>query len=100
MTSVRGFLAVSAALLVLAVALGTLLPIDEPLSQVMADLDPSLLTRVQGFELRYFGAWLWQGVTVPLMLRPAWLVPFGLGLVAGGCALSLAWRVPNVVGRR
>jgi hypothetical protein len=37
-------------------------------------------------------AWLWDNIAVPLMLRPAWLVPAALGLICGGLALSLSTR--------
>ncbi len=88
----RVSLAISAVLLVVGVALASLLPLDEPLSQVLAGYDPTLLMRLQHFELRHFDAFLWQELTVPVLLRPAWILPFGLGVVAGGCALSLSWR--------
>ncbi len=96
----RGLIAVASGLMVLALALATLLPGNEPLSQVFADLDPSFLVRLQGFELRHFGVWLWQGITVPLLLRPAWLLPFGLGLIAGGGATTLLWRLQEAPLRR
>ena len=44
------------------------------------------------FHRHAHAAWLWDYLIVPLMVRPAWLVPAGLGLICGGVSLSLSTR--------
>jgi hypothetical protein len=35
--------------------------------------------------------WLWDNVALPLLLRPAWLLPAMLGIILVGLAAQLAW---------
>ena len=82
----------AAMLLVGAVALAMLGPPSVPLGQALFMLDHDLMNAVHSRIERYVTTWLWDYVAVPLMLRPAWLVPAGLGLVFGGMSLSLSTR--------
>jgi hypothetical protein len=41
---------------------------------------------------RHLSAWLWENIAMPLLLRPAWLVPAALGLICAGISLSLSTR--------
>jgi hypothetical protein len=36
--------------------------------------------------------WLWQDVMIPVLQRPAWLMPTSLGLVLLGCAVTIGSR--------
>jgi hypothetical protein len=100
LTIFRVFTALAALFLVIAVALGSMLPADEPLSQVLADLDATFLPALQSFELHHAGAWLWQGLTVPMLVRPPWLMPFSLGILCLGAATTLNWQKTPRARRR
>jgi hypothetical protein len=82
----------SAMLLVGAVALAMLGPPAVPLGQALFMLDHDVMNVVRGSIERHLSAWLWDNVAVPLMLRPAWLVPAALGLICAGMSLSLSTR--------
>jgi hypothetical protein len=82
----------SAVLLVGAVALAMLGPPGVPLGQVMFMIDHDMMDVVHRFVGTHLATWLWDYVIVPLMLRPAWLVPAAVGLLLGGASLSLSTR--------
>ena len=82
----------AAMLLVGAVALAMLGPPAVPLGQVLFMVDHDLMEAVHGFIGTHLAAWLWNYLVLPLMLRPAWLVPAALGLLCGGASLSLSTR--------
>ena len=84
-----------------AVGLGSLIPADEPAGQVLANVGGGFLTGLQGFEQAHLGSWIWQHVTVPLLVRPIWLVPLAAGVVCVGAVVSLTWlRAPPRRRRR
>jgi hypothetical protein len=83
---------VAALLLVGAFAMATLLPPSLPLGQLLASVDHSALVAVQDFTRARMSEWMWQEVAVPVLLRPCWLIPVSLGLIAGGLALTLSSR--------
>jgi hypothetical protein len=80
----------AAILLVGAVALATLGPPSVPLGQMLFMLDHDLMAALHSNIERYLAGWLWEYVAMPLMLRPAWLVPAGLGLVCAGLSFTLS----------
>ena len=82
----------AAMLLVGAVALAMLGPPEVPLGQVLFMVDHDLMNAVHSFIEQHLAGWLWDYLVVPLMLRPAWLVPAALGLILGGMSLSLSTR--------
>lgn len=84
----------AAMLLVGAVALAMLGPPAVPLGQVLFMIDHDLMEGVHRFIGSNLANWLWDYLIVPLMLRPAWLVPAALGLVCAGLSLSLSTRKP------
>jgi len=79
-------------LLVGAVALAMLGPPGVPLGQALFMVDHDLMEAVHTFIGTHLATWLWDYLVVPLMLRPAWLVPAALGLLCGGMSLSLSTR--------
>ena len=82
----------SAALLVGSVALATLGPPDVPLGQALFMLDhDSTASWLRGLE-HGLPAWMWNGICTPMLLRPVWLIPAGLGLLCCGASLTLASR--------
>ena len=82
----------AAMLLVGAVALAMLGPPGVPLGQALFMVDHDLMEAVHTFIDTHLATWLWDYLVVPLMLRPAWLVPAALGLLCGGMSLSLSTR--------
>jgi hypothetical protein len=82
----------AAMLLVGAVALAMLGPPAVPLGQVLFMIDHDLMNVVHTFIGTHLPAWLWDYLIIPLMVRPAWLVPAALGLICGGMSLSLSTR--------
>jgi hypothetical protein len=82
----------AAALLVGAVALAMLGPPAVPLGQALFMLDHDLMDALHSGIEKHVSTWLWDNVAMPMMLRPAWLVPAALGLVCGGLSLSLSTR--------
>ncbi len=79
-------------LLVGAVALAMLGPPSVPLGQALFMLDHDLMNALRSGIEKHLPAWLWDYVAVPLMLRPAWLVPAAMGLICAGMSLSLSTR--------
>ena len=82
----------AAVLLVGAVALAMLGPPEVPLGQMLFMIDHDLMEAMHRFVGSHLAAWLWDYLLAPLIVRPAWLVPAGLGLICGGMSLSLSTR--------
>lgn len=82
----------AAVLLVGAVALAMLGPPAVPLGQALLMIDRDVTEALHRFTGTYLSTWLWDHMVVPLLVRPAWLVPAALGLLCGGLALSLPTR--------
>ena len=79
-------------LLVGAVALAMLGPPEVPLGQLLFMIDHDLMNAMHNFIGTHIATWLWDYLIVPVMVRPAWLVPAGVGLICGGVSLSLSTR--------
>jgi hypothetical protein len=80
----------AAALLVGAVALATLEPPDLPFGQVLLMLDHDATDAVHAFVGRHLAEWIWADLAMPVLIRPAWLVPATLGLICAGAAVSFS----------
>ncbi len=78
----------AAAFLVGAFALATIASPDISLGAALYTLDPQSLYAVQA----HISAWLWNGAAMPLLVRPAWLLPACLGIVCAGLSLTTASR--------
>ena len=94
MTLQRILAVISAMLLVGAVALATLGPPWVPLGQLLLMLDHDLTEALRSGIEQHLAAWMWSDVAVPLLVRPAWLVPAALGLICAGAAFSVPARKP------
>ena len=79
----------AAALLVVAFSLAILYPAMMTLGELVSLVDDHALVGLRDFFHTRLPEWAWSRVAMPLLLRPAWLVPMGLGVVAGGVALTL-----------
>jgi hypothetical protein len=78
----------SALMLIGAFALATLGPPGVPLGHVLFTLDTPVMDWLQ----QHCADWIWHNLVVPLLLRPAWLLPAALGLILAGAAVTLASR--------
>jgi hypothetical protein len=85
---------ISAILLVGAVALATLGPPSVPLGQLLLMADHDLTDALRSGIEQHLAAWIWTDVAVPVLLRPAWMVPAALGLIFAGAAFSVSGRKP------
>ena len=99
--SIQRILVVFAAVMIVcAVALGTLDTRPRALGQMLHRYDPDMLGRLQGVAERCCGLWVWTDLAMPLMRRPAWLIPVALALIAVGLAFSLSSRKSTHQSRR
>jgi hypothetical protein len=88
----RVFAIIAAVLLVGSVALATLGPPGLPLGQLIFMIDHDIMQSLRTGIEGHVAAWLWAYGVVPLLVRPAWLLPAGLGLICTGAALSASGR--------
>jgi hypothetical protein len=86
----RIFAVLAATLLVGAVALAMLVPPSLPLGELLLMLDHDATDAAHAFVGRHFSEWIWSDLAMPLLLRPAWLVPATLGLICAGAATSIS----------
>jgi len=82
----------SSILLVGAVALAMLGPPSLPLGQALLMVDHDVTEAVHGFIGQHLTEWIWTSVAMPLLVRPAWLLPAALGLIFAGAAVSVSGR--------
>ena len=94
MIAPRIFAVLAAAMLVGSVALAMLGPPDVPLGQLIFMVDHDLMDAMHSGVERHLSSWIWDSLIAPLMVRPAWLVPAGIGLIFAGAALTLSNRKP------
>lgn len=79
-------------MIVLSFALASLLPVYEPLAGAFIRTAPRFLDRVDQAQKSALLGWLWEHVAVPMLIRPAWLLPLMLGLVFVTLAVQLSWK--------
>lgn len=82
----------AAAAFVAAFAVAMLFPAMSSLAQLLAHDDPRMLVVLHDTVAAYGPAWVWNNLAMPLLLRPAWLLPVSLGLLCAGGAMTLASR--------
>jgi uncharacterized membrane protein len=86
-------LAILAAIfLVGAVAVATLEAPDIPLGSALAMVDQDFQAAVEDGLRAHVSQWMWDEMVVPVLVRPAWLLPAALGLVFAGISLTLTNR--------
>jgi len=90
----RILLVISAILLVGSVALATLGPTSVPLGRLLLMADHDLTDALRSGIEQHLSTWIWSDVVVPLLVRPAWLLPAALGLICAGAAFSVSGRKP------
>jgi hypothetical protein len=86
-------LAVVAALFfVTAFSLALMLPPELSLGQAIAALSDAGLAAVQDAVRRPVPDWIWLNLALPLLQRPAWVLPATIALVTAGISASLTFR--------
>ena len=92
----------SAALLVGAVALGTLGPQEMNLGETLTALDHIHYAAVEDYVRTHISAWLWEHPVRSLLVRPPWLLPAAVGVLLAGAAMTTATsqKAPNSRRRR
>ena len=80
---------------VVAFAIAALLPPDMDLGSMLLSMDPSSVGSMHRFVLNYGSAWIWNGLLLPFLLRPGWMLPLMAGVIAGGIAFSLNYLGPT-----
>lgn len=91
---------VAAILLVGAVGVAFLAPPGLPLGRAISLLDHGLLSTLHGGIRAYAGTWLWDDVLLPLLVRPAWLVPASIGVIFAGASVTVGSRAGRGPHRR
>jgi hypothetical protein len=86
-----------AVMIVLSVALATLGRHPVSLGPLLAKLDPALPGLLKATIMDWFGTWTWSNIALPVLVRPAWLLPASLGILALGGLLS--WPGSNTTHR-
>ncbi len=89
---------ITAVMLVAAVAVGTLSPVDLPLGQGLDLIDQGLPEHVRSLLTRS-APWMWSWLVQPFLLRPVWLIPASVGILSGGIAVTLGMRARPGAGR-
>ena len=85
-------LAVLAAVcLVGSAALATLGPPDLPLDQMLllSGGGSGVMHMLEEWTRQHLAVWVWNDIEVPLLARPAWLIPAAIGIVFAGLAVTL-----------
>jgi hypothetical protein len=85
----RTLAVLAAVLFVGAVGLATVGSEMVTLGTAVAYISDASESGLRSWLVRVFGAWSWDYVARPLLIRPAWLPLGSLGLILAGIALSL-----------
>ncbi len=102
MIATRTLAVLAAASFVGAFALATLFSPLTTLAEVVTRDDGRALYALHDMIVAHGSAWLWDNLAMPMLLRPAWLLPVTLGVLFAGGATTIATRpgVPRSHRRR
>lgn len=92
LTAARLLAVIAAICMVGAVAIATVMPVTLQLGQMVAMADHDLLVDLQDFVRTRLSDWTWLHIALPVLQRPAWLLPASLGIIAAGLALTFNSR--------
>jgi len=93
---VRVFAVLAAMFLVVAAGLALLTSPDLRLADGVWQLDHRALDWMQSRS----ASWLWAYVELPILMRPVWLIPVGIGMICAGIAGSSNMTKSTNTGRR
>ncbi len=102
MIATRTLAVLAAASFVAAFALATLFSPLTTLAEVVARDDGRVMYALHDIIVAHSSTWLWDNLAMPMLLRPAWLLPVTLGVLFAGGATTIATRtgVPRSHRRR
>ena len=84
MLAARVCAVLAAMFLVASVALGALLPLGANLADGLLLVNSGSLAWLR----RLNSPWTWEWLSLPVLARPVWMVPAGLGLIFAGLAAT------------
>jgi hypothetical protein len=73
-------------------AMAVVLPADEALESTLKALDPTAVEALHRGGQAILPSGLWRYLVVPVLMRPAWLLPACIGIVAIGLAMTSGRR--------
>ena len=86
-------LAILAALCLLgALGVAVFYPPRLALGRLLGQIDHQALVTLQEWVRDNLGEWTWRALVVPLLVRPAWLLPLMLGIILAGLTLTIGLR--------
>ncbi|MGH7119983.1 MAG: hypothetical protein ACREFP_13490 [Acetobacteraceae bacterium] len=85
----------SATLFVAAFALAALEPPELLLGSFLSSLDSRFLNLLQTDIQGHLSPWIWDNLILPILFRPAWLLPAAGGLICAGGAATLTFAVSS-----
>ena len=85
----RMLVAFAAACFVGAFAIAALAPLGLTLAGGLLLLDHTTLSSLRRIVVDDTSAGVWQGLVVPFLIRPAWIVPVMLGILSTGLAMTI-----------
>ena len=88
----RGLGVLAALCFVAAASLAIIYPPLTTLRRLLFQLNPDLPQQVQEVVRDIFGDEAWRLAALPLLMRPAWLLPLSASVVLAGLAFSLRSR--------
>lgn len=91
----RIFAALCAGALVCAFAIAALLPPEMDLAAMLVAMDPRMLPAIHGFFVGHGAPGIYKHVLLPFLLRPGWMLPAMIGVIAGGIAFSVNHTGPT-----
>ena len=83
--------ALGAFFLVLSFALAALMSPFQTLAELLLIWKPEALAWFNRPVSAGAGAWFWNNVAVPVLLRPDWMLPTMIGLIFVGVAAQMTW---------
>ncbi len=90
MIAVRILSVLAAGFLVGAFAIATILSYDLPLADLVTMMDRGFVTWTHEAAVAHLPSWVWLNILLPVLTRPAWLLPAAAGLICGGAAVTVA----------
>ncbi len=92
MIAARILAVISAMCFVLAFTLALMLAPETTLGEAFAILHLDWVAAVHDVAHESLSEWIWMNMAMPVLMRPVWLLPIGLALVAAGASVTVASR--------
>ena len=96
----RALAVIAAIFLVGGIAIAMLFPANLALAQMIYTIDGNALEWVESSLRRAIPLWTWTWVILPLLVRPAWLLPASIGVIAAGLSITFTRRAETGSPRR